>query len=51
MHEDHADTQEPRENTPEDYEAPALTDIGSFEELTQFTPSGAQNDTEGFSVG
>ena len=50
MHEDHADTQEPRENTPEEYEAPKLTDIGSFEELTQLQPSGPSLDSEGFST-
>lgn len=48
MHEGHADAQDPRETTPEDHEAPALTDIGSFEELTQFNPSNI-TDTEGSS--
>jgi hypothetical protein len=41
---DQAERQEPRE----DYVAPALNDLGSFEELTQFNPTGA-TDSEGSS--
>ena len=51
MREDHADTQDPRETTPEDYEAPTVTDLGSFEDLTRFNPSGPVVDSEGFSAG
>ena len=51
MHEDHVDAQRPATDAPaarEDYAAPELTDLGSFEELTQFNPTGA-TDSEGSS--
>jgi hypothetical protein len=50
MHDDHVDTQDaPETDAPrEDYSAPELKDLGSFEELTQFNPTGA-TDTEGSS--
>jgi hypothetical protein len=37
------------QNAPDDYVAPKLTDIGSFEELTQFGGGGAV-DAEGMSA-
>jgi hypothetical protein len=40
--------QQPAE--PEDYSAPALTDLGSFEEITKANP-GTGSDFEGSSVG
>jgi hypothetical protein len=42
--EDQGDARDPRE----DYIAPALTDLGSFEELTKLTP-GVAPDSEGAS--
>jgi hypothetical protein len=50
MSEDRSQTQNPAEahDSPEDYVAPALTDLGSFQDLTQFNPGGA-TDTEGSS--
>jgi hypothetical protein len=49
MHEDHVDTDRTEaEDVRDDYVAPALTDLGSFEELTQFNP-GLGGDGEGSS--
>jgi hypothetical protein len=50
MSEDRGDAQEQGDvqDAREDYVAPALTDLGSFEELTQFNP-GSTGDTEGTS--
>lgn len=50
MSEDRSQRQDPAEghDSPEEYVAPALTDLGSFEELTQFNPGGL-TDTEGSS--
>ena len=50
MPEDRADTQDAAETQDprEDYVAPTLTDLGSFEELTKFNPTGA-TDSEGSS--
>lgn len=50
MSEDQRDTQDPADaqDSREDYHAPALTDLGSFQELTQLGSSGAI-DAEGSS--
>jgi hypothetical protein len=48
MHEDHADTDRTDAEDVPDYVAPALTDLGSFAELTQFT-TGPNPDSEGTS--
>ena len=50
MSEKPTDTQEQsdRQDSHEGYEAPALKDLGSFEELTQFNPTGI-TDSEGSS--
>ena len=50
MSEDRVDPQTPTEaQAPaEDYVAPAVTDLGSYVELTQFNPTGA-TDLEGSS--
>jgi hypothetical protein len=50
MSEDHRDEQDPAdaEATHEAYVAPKMTDLGSFEELTQFSTSG-NVDSEGLS--
>ena len=54
MHEEHGDMQdtiEAREHRVDDeYVAPALTDLGSFEDLTQLQVSGPNLDSEGFST-
>jgi hypothetical protein len=50
LSEDHGDAQQQAEaeDSREDYHAPALTDLGSFQELTQIGGSGAV-DAEGSS--
>jgi hypothetical protein len=50
MSEDRSQTHDPAENqeSREDYVAPALKDLGSFKELTEFNP-GVAGDTEGTS--
>lgn len=49
MHEDHVDTDRTEaEDVRDDYAAPALTDLGSFEELTRLNP-GMAGDLEGTS--
>jgi hypothetical protein len=50
MNEDHGDAQDRADgqDVPEEYVAPKLTDLGSFEELTRFNP-GLSGDTEGTS--
>jgi hypothetical protein len=50
MSEDHADAQDPApaQDAREDYMAPALTDLGSFQDLTQLQASGTP-DAEGAS--
>lgn len=52
MHDDHGDTQDPKEadEQREAYVPPKLTDLGSFEDLTQFNPTGPSLDAEGFST-
>jgi hypothetical protein len=49
MNEDQTDVQDEAEGAGEDYVAPALTDLGSFEDLTKLSPSGSALDSEGFS--
>ncbi len=52
MHGDHGDAEPQTPDTeaaPQPYAAPALTDLGSFEDLTRFNP-GAITDTEGSST-
>lgn len=49
MNEDQVDTQDETEGARDDYAAPALTDLGSFEDLTKLSPSGSALDSEGFS--
>jgi len=49
MNEDQTDVQDEAEGAGSDYVAPALTDLGSFEELTQLNPTGSALDSEGFS--
>jgi hypothetical protein len=49
MHEHREPEQRPAE--PEDYVTPALTDLGSFEEITKLNPQGPSPDSEGFSTG
>ena len=48
MNEEHGDTQDraDAQGAPEDYVAPTLTDLGSFEELTRNGPLGVV-DAEG----
>lgn len=48
MHEDNGDRQEQvgAEEPREDYVAPALTDLGTFQELTEFNPSSTVTDAE-----
>lgn len=48
MHEDHGDAQDPV-TAGDDYVTPLLTDLGSFEELTQNNLTGSIADAEGFS--
>jgi hypothetical protein len=48
MHEDREPEHQPVE--PEEYETPALTDLGSFEEITKLN-QGAGVDAEAFSAG
>lgn len=53
MHGDHGDAERPtpdHADAPEPYAAPDLTDLGSFEELTQFQVDGPITDAEGFSA-
>jgi hypothetical protein len=52
MSEDRGDMQDRAEaqDPGEEYAAPALTDLGSFEELTRFNPGGG-TDAEGTSTG
>jgi hypothetical protein len=49
MNEDQTDAPDEAEDNGPDYVAPALTDLGSFEDLTRFNPVGGAPDTEGFS--
>ena len=44
-----AHPKEDHESSLDEYAAPALTDLGSFEELTEFNPPGVPPDGEGFS--
>jgi hypothetical protein len=50
MHEDHRDTQDATEikDSHDEYVAPKLNDLGSFEELTQLS-TGPNPDSEGTS--
>jgi hypothetical protein len=52
VHEDHGDTQAPDEaqEQGDEYVPPTLTDLGSFEDLTQLSPTGPNPDSEGFST-
>ena len=46
MTDDRGQTPEPPEHTVEPYTPPAVTDLGTFEDLTQFNPSAIVTDAE-----